>query len=1247
MSLINDEEKYKTFLKKTENQNEFLKEINDIYNTLFKDFFKNILNIPKIDFLSKLTKEVNLILFERYSNKITDNDNFEKISLSCSDKYDKKYDECYTDLSTQWKKYLHQKSRCNKNENDEKKLDIFYFKNFIKHCSKTGEYALHYCKNANKACKFICVYKIERGKKNILELKYLICENCRKVYFIKAFKNYCEYCKVKYYSSILNNENLENENLFLATVYPTHCNLLFNKIILCQKCNKHLYINIKTNQLVCLNKNCKYVELNPDNLEWKCNKCESNYMTRAIIYNEIEIIHYEDMIEKALILKKLAHPNKTCCINTENISSVVFYHNKKCKGNLYFFKEKETLFIVCEKCRAINYFKNFIWTCPFCGLYYREINSDEKNGKLFQKQKNQYRNKKRNLFEYIKKAKYCTVDNYDDKNLESILNDNKSLITNVHSNKFNNNLINYKTIAYSVASSNTNTNNMKLKNISPELSTSLVETNNELTNQRAVSQSKRSGLCRRILKGFIKLEDKGCNSVEKRNIFINKETKDNTPSFDNIENSINNNKINKHFYSKFKLKINLKKNYNNYLSAGRQIYNGMENSDNIDHLDHENLTNDIYVSNSNNNLYSVNKTQNIPYVINLKNYVDNNFYKRENIMNLKAYNSGILLDKKKDEKEKNIINNKNKILYRKNILPKNNNVLNKTKDNITSNSIEKSKNICCNNIEKNKKEIINHSVSKRLDLTNNKSYKRDNTINENPPIKKEHNNIINICNINTESIIPSINKMKYSVSITDENDRTRERRNINKYEKEDNGGSVNKIEKKKDESKKINKSKDREKEIGNVNKNNNNKRQKDSDSNNKDNKEMPKKIKKMWRIKQFFVNKDINYDNNNTTNYVNNINNYNNINNNIVIKEIKMIKTDDNKKEGKKRNEKEQKKNRNNNREKINKISIIDKEDTEETTLSTGIKIDNEKLKNNKKLYENIKMRLVSLVSRSKLPLFNVDNYLIWQKIGNGSTGEIYEMSNNKTNKRYAVKIIKENNITSLEYTLREFELIYQNKHKNIINIYGICIRCSNKNSYILYVLMDLALYDWEDEISRRKKDLLFYTEKELIIILKQLIAPLLFLQNDKNISHRDIKLENILIFENNIFKLCDFGEAKQKAENNDRKTLRGTDFYMSPLLYEGLMHNVNYVQHNPYKSDVFSLGLSMIIAATLNSNIIEEIRKIKQEEDIRELLTVNFNGRYSNFFIYLMAKMIEIEEKNRPDFIELNKIVKNHYSNI
>jgi uncharacterized Zn finger protein (UPF0148 family) len=229
-------------------------------------------------------------------------------------------------------------------------------------------------------------------------------------------------------------------------------------------------------------------------------------MTRAIIYNEIEIIHYEDMIEKALTLKKLAHPNKTCCINNENISYVNFYHNKKCKGNLYLFKEKKTLFIVCEKCRAINFFKNFIWTCPFCGLYYREISTEENKGKLFQKPKQNFRNKKRNLFDYIKNTNFYSNDNYEDNKLKSILDENKYFFNNLQSNRLKGCLMNYKTIASPVDKSSNS--NIKPKNNSRENSTSLVETNNEVNNQRGGSTNKRSGLCRRILHGFIKLEDK-------------------------------------------------------------------------------------------------------------------------------------------------------------------------------------------------------------------------------------------------------------------------------------------------------------------------------------------------------------------------------------------------------------------------------------------------------------------------------------------------------------------------------------------------------------------------------------------------------------------------------------------------------------------------------------------------------------------------------------------------------------------
>ena len=197
---------------------------------------------------------------------------------------------------------------------------------------------------------------------------------------------------------------------------------------------------------------------------------------------------------------------------------------------------------------------------------------------------------------------------------------------------------------------------------------------------------------------------------------------------------------------------------------------------------------------------------------------------------------------------------------------------------------------------------------------------------------------------------------------------------------------------------------------------------------------------------------------------------------------------------------------------------------------------------------------------------------------------------------------------------------------------------------------MDLADYDWEMEINEYLINHKYYTENQLLLILKQLTSALTFLEKEKNIAHRDIKPENVLVFRSNsndkedVYKIADFGEAKEAKISKQLNTLRGTELYMSPLLYSGLQQKLDDVKHDPYKSDVFSLGYCLIYAAAMNFNVIYDIRNLENKYMIKKVLKKYFNRRYSDKFIELILTMITFNEADRVDFTQLEEILKKEF---
>ena len=218
----------------------------------------------------------------------------------------------------------------------------------------------------------------------------------------------------------------------------------------------------------------------------------------------------------------------------------------------------------------------------------------------------------------------------------------------------------------------------------------------------------------------------------------------------------------------------------------------------------------------------------------------------------------------------------------------------------------------------------------------------------------------------------------------------------------------------------------------------------------------------------------------------------------------------------------------------------------------------------------------------------------------------------------------------------------------NLIHIYGIENKKLDKTTFVVYVLMELAICDWEKEISNRGKKNRYYSEEELITILKNLVFTFAELQRH-NISHRDIKPQNILLCKDNTLKIADFGEAKEERNRNNidtiRQSIRGTELYMSPILFDSLKikkKNGKYILHNSYKSDVFSFGYCILFAATLKDECLYAIREVTDMIILRNDINRFLKKRYSEKLIDVILAMLETDEKNRVDFIELEKIVEN-----
>jgi len=280
-------------------------------------------------------------------------------------------------------------------------------------------------------------------------------------------------------------------------------------------------------------------------------------------------------------------------------------------------------------------------------------------------------------------------------------------------------------------------------------------------------------------------------------------------------------------------------------------------------------------------------------------------------------------------------------------------------------------------------------------------------------------------------------------------------------------------------------------------------------------------------------------------------------------------------------------------------------------------------------------------------PPKTLGNYIIKKTIGKGTFSKVKLGVHKETKQKVAIKILEKSALVEkddIERLIREMEMLNSLDNINVVKVFEIN---EDENNY--FIIMEYCeggeLFNY---IVKNQK----LTEKETAYFFYQIINGVEYIHS-KGIVHRDLKPENLLLNENKIIKIIDFGLSNYFDGKNLLHTPCGSPCYASPEMVGGNKYNGFYIDIWTIGIILFAMMCGYLPFEDKNNDILfKQILKCKLDypkhlsemaKDImKKILVTNPEERIKldeikKHKFYLWGKKLFMKKFNKNDYKEEN----------